>query len=63
MLLKGGESSTNVSRLFSDLPLPSTVTGAGAGPTWHGRSGVHTHMTNTWVLCRPAPLVASRVAP
>jgi len=21
--------------------------GAGAGPNWHGRSGVHTHMTNT----------------
>jgi len=21
--------------------------GAGAGPDWHGRSGVHTHMTNT----------------
>ncbi len=21
--------------------------GAGAGPTWNGRSGVHTHMTNT----------------
>ncbi|WIA16218.1 hypothetical protein OEZ85_012930 [Tetradesmus obliquus] len=21
--------------------------GAGAGPTWHGRDGVHTHMTNT----------------
>ena len=21
--------------------------GAGAGPTWHGASGVHTHMTNT----------------
>ena len=21
--------------------------GAGAGPTWHGKSGVHTHMTNT----------------
>ena len=21
--------------------------GAGAGPTWQGRSGVHTHMTNT----------------
>ncbi len=21
--------------------------GAGAGPTWHGRHGVHTHMTNT----------------
>ncbi len=21
--------------------------GAGAGPTWHGQSGVHTHMTNT----------------
>lgn len=21
--------------------------GAGAGPTWHGKSGIHTHMTNT----------------
>lgn len=21
--------------------------GAGAGPTWRGRSAVHTHMTNT----------------
>ena len=21
--------------------------GAGAGPSWHGRHGVHTHMTNT----------------
>lgn len=21
--------------------------GSGAGPDWHGRSGVHTHMTNT----------------
>lgn len=21
--------------------------GAGAGPTWHGKSAVHTHMTNT----------------
>lgn len=21
--------------------------GAGAGPNWHGRSGIHTHMTNT----------------
>lgn len=21
--------------------------GAGAGPTWNGRGGVHTHMTNT----------------
>jgi 5-oxoprolinase (ATP-hydrolysing) len=21
--------------------------GAGAGPTWQGKSGVHTHMTNT----------------
>ena len=23
--------------------------GAGAGPTWHGTSGVHTHMTNTCI--------------
>ena len=21
--------------------------GAGAGPSWHGRHGIHTHMTNT----------------
>ena len=21
--------------------------GSGAGPSWHGRSGIHTHMTNT----------------
>jgi 5-oxoprolinase (ATP-hydrolysing) len=21
--------------------------GSGAGPNWHGQSGVHTHMTNT----------------
>jgi len=21
--------------------------GSGAGPTWHGKNGVHTHMTNT----------------
>ena len=25
--------------------------GAGAGPYWHGRSGVHTHMTNTCARC------------
>jgi hypothetical protein len=35
--------------------------GAGAGPTWHGRDGVHTHMTNTRITgeaarcaCTPA---------
>ena len=27
--------------------------GAGAGPHWHGRSGVHTHMTNTCGHCLP----------
>lgn len=26
--------------------------GAGAGPSWHGRSGVHTHMTNTRITGR-----------
>jgi 5-oxoprolinase (ATP-hydrolysing) len=36
--------------------------GAGAGPHWHGRSGVHTHMTNTRItdpeiLERRYPLV------
>ncbi len=36
--------------------------GAGAGPTWDGRSGVHTHMTNTRItdpeiLERQFPLV------
>src|ERR1700744_6310864 len=27
---------------------PQTIAGgSGAGPTWHGTSGVHTHITNT----------------
>eukprot|EP00112_Aurelia_sp_Birch-Aquarium-sp1_P015543 Seg3453.3 transcript_id=Seg3453.3/GoldUCD/mRNA.D3Y31 product=5-oxoprolinase protein_id=Seg3453.3/GoldUCD/D3Y31 len=31
-----------------DMGYYETVAGgAGAGPTWHGRGGVHTHMTNT----------------
>ncbi|KAL6786052.1 hypothetical protein ACKKBG_A01200 [Auxenochlorella protothecoides x Auxenochlorella symbiontica] len=39
--------------------------GAGAGPGWHGRSGVHTHMTNTRItdpeiLERRFPLVLHR---
>ena len=39
--------------------------GAGAGPTWDGRSGVHTHMTNTRitdpeVLERRYPVVLRR---
>lgn len=29
------------------LPRSFGTGGAGAGPHWHGRSGVHTHMTNT----------------
>lgn len=40
--------------------------GAGAGPGWHGRSGVHTHMTNTRItdpeiLERRFPLVLHRL--
>ena len=39
--------------------------GAGAGPSWHGRSGVHTHMTNTRitdpeVLERRFPVILER---
>ncbi|XP_053402483.1 5-oxoprolinase-like [Mercenaria mercenaria] len=39
--------------------------GAGAGPTWNGRSGVHTHMTNTRItdpeiLERRYPVVLKR---
>jgi len=39
--------------------------GAGAGPNWHGRSGVHTHMTNTRItdpeiLERRYPVVLKR---
>ncbi|GFH16551.1 uncharacterized protein HaLaN_12988, partial [Haematococcus lacustris] len=39
--------------------------GAGAGPGWHGRSGVHTHMTNTRItdpeiLERRYPVVLRR---
>jgi 5-oxoprolinase (ATP-hydrolysing) len=29
--------------------------GAGAGPTWEGRSGIHTHCTNTRVRRSPVP--------
>jgi hypothetical protein len=29
--------------------------GAGAGPTWQGRDGVHTHMTNTRITGEAAP--------
>lgn len=32
----------------SSMPLQQTIAGgSGAGPTWHGTSGVHTHITNT----------------
>lgn len=32
----------------SDDSLPQTIAGgSGAGPDWHGTSGVHTHITNT----------------
>jgi N-methylhydantoinase B/oxoprolinase/acetone carboxylase alpha subunit len=33
--------------------------GAGAGPSWHGRSGVHTHMTNTRITGMPVLDVSS----
>lgn len=32
----------------TDFGYYETIAGGhGAGPTWHGKSGVHTHMTNT----------------
>ena len=39
--------------------------GSGAGPSWHGRSGVHTHMTNTRltdpeILERRYPVILNR---
>ncbi|GLV36147.1 uncharacterized protein CBL_08640 [Carabus blaptoides fortunei] len=39
--------------------------GSGAGPTWHGRGGVHTHMTNTRItdieiLERRYPILVNR---
>lgn len=39
--------------------------GSGAGPTWHGRGGVHTHMTNTRItdieiLERRYPIIVNR---
>lgn len=39
--------------------------GSGAGPTWNGRGGVHTHMTNTRItdleiLERRYPIVVNR---
>ncbi|MGD9369449.1 MAG: hydantoinase B/oxoprolinase family protein, partial [Desulfobacteraceae bacterium] len=41
--------------------------GAGAGPTWHGQTGVHTHMTNTRItdpeiLERRYPILLRRFA-
>lgn len=49
-----------------DMGYYETVAGgAGAGPGWHGRSGVHTHMTNTRItdpeiLERRYPLILHR---
>ncbi|GFN92191.1 5-oxoprolinase [Plakobranchus ocellatus] len=38
----------NITFGYANVGYYETVAGgAGAGPTWHGRSGVHTHMTNT----------------
>ncbi|XP_076046275.1 5-oxoprolinase isoform X2 [Oratosquilla oratoria] len=38
----------NVTFGDKDVGYYETVAGgAGAGPTWHGRSGIHSHMTNT----------------
>lgn len=50
----------------ADMGYYETVAGgAGAGPGWHGRSGVHTHMTNTRItdpeiLERRYPVVLHR---
>ena len=33
--------------LFLNRYYETVAGGSGAGPTWHGRSGVHVHMTNT----------------
>ena len=38
-----------MSRSFTDIEdyLKTIAGGSGAGPDWHGTSGVHTHITNT----------------
>ena len=36
--------------------------GAGAGPTWHGRSGVHTHMYVRHAVGTPRARTAQRPA-
>jgi 5-oxoprolinase (ATP-hydrolysing) len=34
--------------IYADAALAQTIAGgSGAGPGWHGTSGVHTHITNT----------------
>nr|CAB3264567.1 5-oxoprolinase [Phallusia mammillata] len=56
----------NVTFGDDDVGYYETVAGgAGAGPTWHGRSGVHSHMTNTRItdpeiLERRYPVVLKR---
>ena len=37
----------NIINIFEGGYYETVGGGAGAGPTWNGRSGVHTHMTNT----------------
>lgn len=43
-----GINLVSVSKFSDYIFLNQTIAGgSGAGPTWHGTSGVHTHITNT----------------
>lgn len=44
----GGTSNTGDKKTQAGFGYYETIAGgSGAGPTWHGTNGVHTHMTNT----------------
>ena len=61
------ESETRTRPSDSPLPLQTIAGGSGAGPNWHGTSGIHTHITNTRIgdveiLERRYPVLLHRFA-
>lgn len=61
------ESETRTRPSDSPLLLQTIAGGSGAGPNWHGTSGIHTHITNTRIgdveiLERRYPVLLHRFA-
>eukprot|EP00967_Tisochrysis_lutea_P104033 scaffold157574_cov18-Tisochrysis_lutea.AAC.3 len=60
IVVKEPTNRTNV--LLSCRYYETIAGGAGAGPGWHGRSGVHTHMTNTRITDPEVRKISARSA-